>query len=125
MLKKAIVGILTYMPLILLLFVIKVVGLENYPAYSRGIMLFCVKDELLFRELPFYFIDRNDVNSLLIGLINGFFFQFFAPVFTQFSLFLCILFGVSYTMGRLRYSFLESVMLRHIFLAFLFMKKEV
>jgi hypothetical protein len=121
MLKKAIVGILTYMPLILLLFVAK----PDYPAYSRGIMLFCVKDELLFRELPFQFIDRNEVNSLLIGLVNGLFFQFFAPVFTKFSLFLCILFGVSYTMGRLRYSFLESVMLRHLFLAFLFMKKEV
>ena len=118
MLKKIIVGILTYMPLILLL----IVGTTDYPAYSRGIMMFCLKDELLFRELPFQFIDRNEVNSLLIGLVNG---LFFAPVFTPFSLFLCILFGVSYTMGRLRYSFLESIILRYLFVSFLFIKKGV
>jgi len=125
MTKINIVSILTYMPFILLLTVIMMLSPKEVPVYSHGILRFCLQEELAFRVIPFQYIERNAFNSFVVGIINGLFIQYFISSTSMFSFVINILFGVSYAMGRLRYSLIESIQFRYFLMAFLLAKKDV
>jgi len=125
MAKINIVSIIAHMPLILLLTVIMLLSPNEVPFYSYSILRFCIKEELVFRVIPFQYIERNAFNSLVVGIINGLFIQYFISSTSSFSFIVNILFGVSYAMGRLRYSFIESIQFRYFLMAFLLAKKEI
>ena len=125
MTKNNIVSILVHMPLVFLFSAIMLLNPKEVPVYSYGILRFCIKEELLFRVIPFQYIERNAFNSLTVGIINGLFIQYFISSTSSFSFIVNNLFGVSYAMGRLRYSFIESIQFRYFLMAFLLAKKDV
>ena len=122
---KNIISILVHMPLVFLFTAIMLLSPKEVPVYSYGILRFCIKEELAFRVIPFQYIERNAFNSLVVGIINGLFIQYFISSTSSFSFIVNILFGVSYAMGRLRYSFIESIQFRYFLMAFLLAKKEI
>ncbi|NBX88143.1 MAG: hypothetical protein EBQ97_06465, partial [Bacteroidetes bacterium] len=67
--KIDIVGILTYMPFILLLTVIMMLSPKEVPVYSHGILRFCLQEELAFRIIPFQYIYLQTV-VLLVPIYN-------------------------------------------------------
>ena len=40
--------------------------------FSFNLFLICVKEEIIFRIIPFYFIDKNLKNCFILGVFHGF-----------------------------------------------------
>ena len=114
-----IASIAIHMPVILLFMVIFFMKTKEPPVYSLAILRFCIKEELLFRVLPFQFYDRTVFNSMVAGVLNGLAIQHFISSTSSFSFCMNIFFGCSYAMGRLRYSFVESIQFRYFFMTLL------
>ena len=114
-----IMNIAVHMPVILLFMVIFFMKTKEPPLYSLAILRFCIKEELLFRVLPFQFYDRTVFNSMVAGVLNGLAIQHFISSTSSFSFCMNIFFGCSYAMGRLRYSFVESIQFRYFFMTLL------
>lgn len=119
MTKFDIIDIAVHMPVILLFTVVFLLGKNEPPVYSLAILRFCIKEELAFRIIPFQYFNRTAFNSMVMGIINGLFIQHFISSTSTFSCCMNILFGCSYAMGRLRYSFFESIQFRYYLMAFL------
>ena len=120
--KIDIINIAVHMPAILLFTFLLSMKTNEPPVYSLAILRFCINEELAFRVLPFQFYDRTVFNSIVTGVINGMAIQYFISSMSSFSFCVNIFFGCSYAMGRLRYSFFESIQFRYYLMAFLVAK---
>ena len=80
------------------------------------ILKFCIKDEILFRWIPYYILDKNLKNCVYIGVLNGLYLEF---NYSMLALFFNIVASVIYSITRMKYSFIELIAIRYFLILIL------
>lgn len=109
---------------VFLLFIVVLIQKGVTPLYSLPLLQFCIKEELVFRTIPFQYINRSVFYCILSGILNGFYVQYViqsSPIY----LLIHAMVGCAYTIGRLRYSVIETIQLRYFLVAFLMATNDV
>ena len=97
-----------------------IVLFEKNPSlgFSMPILQYCLKEQILFRYIPFLFIEKNVTNCFIVGIMNGIC-NFYIVKFSFFNLFVHCFVGCIYTLASRQYNFVEVLQLRYYLLIYL------
>jgi membrane protease YdiL (CAAX protease family) len=115
--NNKIISILANAPLITL-FVLLLTQSNKNIEFSFILLRFCIREELVFRYIPFHFLEKTVESCVSLGFAYGFYhYCFFDTTFTLTIVYFFI--GFVYALSSLRYRFIEIVQIRYLLLTIL------
>lgn len=82
------------------------------------LLRFCIKEELLFRFIPFQILEKTLDNCILMGHVHAFYHYYYfnttaGPTIVYFFI------GFIYALASFRYRFIEMIQIRYLLLTLL------
>lgn len=108
------ISFLTNLPVYLLIIFV-FIEKDFTPLFSFALLKFCIKEELLFRVIPFQYMEKNVQNCVIMGLLNGLY-NCYVVNFGTFKLFVHCFIGIIYALASRKYDFFILVQLRYFLL---------
>jgi hypothetical protein len=120
--KDTIISILATVPLITV-FILLMNKNDKNIEFSFVLLRFCIKEELLFRFIPFQFLEKTVENCIIMGQAYAFYHYY---CFNTGILVTTVYFfiGFIWALSSLRYRLIEMIQIRYLLLT-LFLGNEV
>ena len=120
--QNKIISILANIPLFTV-FILLLIKTDKNIEFSFLLLRFCIKEELLFRFIPFQILEKTLDNCILMGHVHAFYHYYY---FNTTILLTIVYFfiGFIYALSSFRYRFIEMIQIRYLLLT-LFLGNEI